>query len=914
MSKSSPGGGTRATSPNTQGNRPSASKHSRRQEDGRSSGDVFVVSQQGPRTPTKPSPPNAWFNGTEKFHRSPMADAPANQKRKVEVDDPHRTDSIHLQKTDAAALRAALVVKPAYAEEVTNPHALIGDTEDNMSIGDEDYVVASEDDFITLLKKCIDISAHFDYTEFQHKAEIEALYHTLGRSLILRPVPNVERFAYEHEGLDASIHATNTHSDNRRINVLEEAVADIASKFGTLTQVLLRGQSPNGTQDPNQTRHSAASLPHNVPASPTVDPKASFASGPTFKPTSKQKPVWNFAARHHESRLIVKITPVPPPELQMANSGLRIRDAINLKLRTNEATKHMLIGLVSWSNTGSAIINTADGLTAAELEPYAYLFTDLLPHAQGAAFATQTDKPWHKVTINGVPTRGGGYSDDMDSDQTTAPKARYLLDELLQYNGWLRTRKMVGEPRWISSPQTIATKDKSSIVVAFETQEDADELVKRRSCTKKPRCRLGAGEHTAAEHECGLCDSIGSTCEHTVVKCVNCPDSSSPHFADSYDCPYRKSYKGDIISAPKGGSNKKKKTKLKVMEPGSMVIPPSTNDPLNLAPQPQPQLDEQSKAALRAAVKIGIPSVSDAQVAMALTSNGYDLGAALLSLGRVITHTKTDTNQPMPPPWFDNIGSGQRGAPSHPAWQPILPVQPIPDDKRPWVMAYTRRRGDFTVTLRPTIICNIYNGKNGEDSSAWTLDRFLALQLPNELPIIFTGDWNMHHTLWEDTASNTPNARKLAESHDGKSTSVLDLTWVNGVADAAGTVKEWAVNRLLGCGSDHFALTFKIDHGSTKIDNVYGVKFNYRKADPTKWQEAFHKELANQKTNLDTLHLLHPSTIQLESAAVAFRNCLVAASEATVPTCKISQRARPWWTAELHEACKRMTEEEDDIV
>ncbi|KAF8578511.1 hypothetical protein K439DRAFT_1362023, partial [Ramaria rubella] len=126
-------------------------------------------------------------------------------------------------------------------------------------------------------------------------------------------------------------------------------------------------------------------------------------------------------------------------------------------------------------------------------------------------------------------------------------------------------------------------------------------------------------------------------------------------------------------------------------------------------------------------------------------------------------------------PWFDNIGSGQRGAPSHPTWQPILPVQPIPDDKQPRVMAYTRRRGDFTITLQSDIardldmmflevrqgehslkiICNIYNGKNGEDSSAWTLDRFLALQLPNELPIIFTGDWNTHHTLWEDTASNT---------------------------------------------------------------------------------------------------------------------------------------------------------------
>ncbi|KAF8578447.1 hypothetical protein K439DRAFT_1362184, partial [Ramaria rubella] len=125
-------------------------------------------------------------------------------------------------------------------------------------------------------------------------------------------------------------------------------------------------------------------------------------------------------------------------------------------------------------------------------------------------------------------------------------------------------------------------------------------------------------------------------------------------------------------------------------------------------------------------------------------------------------------------PWFDNIGGEHHGAPSHPDWQPILPVQPIPEDKHPQVMAYVRWRGDFTVTLRSdlardldmmylevqqgvypsTIIGNIYNGKNGDNENEWTLDRFFTIQLPTNMSVILSGDWNAHHTLWEDAANN----------------------------------------------------------------------------------------------------------------------------------------------------------------
>ncbi|KAF8591328.1 hypothetical protein K439DRAFT_1611330 [Ramaria rubella] len=122
------------------------------------------------------------------------------------------------------------------------------------------------------------------------------------------------------------------------------------------------------------------------------------------------------------------------------------------------------------------------------------------------------------------------------------------------------------------------------------------------------------------------------------------------------------------------------------------------------------------------------------------------------------------------------------------------------------------------------------------------------------------------------------------------------------------------MNRSLRCGSDHYALTFEIDHGSSVIDNIYGVKYNYKKADPAAWQSTFKMALATRQPSFDTLLLAHPSTAQLEDAAVAFHDCLVMTAEAEVLIRKTSHRARPWWTKELNDIRKHMLEDENDFA
>ncbi|KAF8074161.1 Endonuclease/exonuclease/phosphatase, partial [Lyophyllum atratum] len=125
-------------------------------------------------------------------------------------------------------------------------------------------------------------------------------------------------------------------------------------------------------------------------------------------------------------------------------------------------------------------------------------------------------------------------------------------------------------------------------------------------------------------------------------------------------------------------------------------------------------------------------------------------------------------------PWWDKIGTDQIGPVSHTAWTPILPVASVPRGQRPRVMAYVKTRPDFTVTLRSdiakdldiqildiqqanyptTTIVNIYSQPRASGSNARRSDasvRLQALRLPQEDPVIISGDWNQHHPDWSIT-------------------------------------------------------------------------------------------------------------------------------------------------------------------
>ncbi|KAG2159084.1 Endonuclease/exonuclease/phosphatase, partial [Suillus bovinus] len=183
-------------------------------------------------------------------------------------------------------------------------------------------------------------------------------------------------------------------------------------------------------------------------------------------------------------------------------------------------------------------------------------------------------------------------------------------------------------------------------------------------------------------------------------------------------------------------------------------------------------------------------------------------------------------------------------------------------------MAYIKNRPDFTVTLRsdlamdadiqilqinqgthtPIILVNMYNQKAGEDPSNWSSDRLVNIELPNGMPVIISGDMNLHHPLWSNTAENpNPRAEAFVDwltdqgfimlnergattyfAHDGESSSVLDLTFINNRAYELDTIKDWSIDHRQAYGSDHAALTWTLDHECVPIENITAQRFNWK--------------------------------------------------------------------------------------
>ena len=157
-------------------------------------------------------------------------------------------------------------------------------------------------------------------------------------------------------------------------------------------------------------------------------------------------------------------------------------------------------------------------------------------------------------------------------------------------------------------------------------------------------------------------------------------------------------------------------------------------------------------------------------------------------------------------------------------WNPITPVTNINNinPKRPCTLTYFHSRPDFTVTLRSDIIedcdiqildidqynqpcttlINVYNNPKLQQQS--TLNCLRHTNLPQDHPVIITGDYNLHHDMWasgpvgnDDARTAEPIVEWLTEegytlmNQKGEITppppcsaqerpSVIDLTFING--------------------------------------------------------------------------------------------------------------------------------------
>ena len=148
------------------------------------------------------------------------------------------------------------------------------------------------------------------------------------------------------------------------------------------------------------------------------------------------------------------------------------------------------------------------------------------------------------------------------------------------------------------------------------------------------------------------------------------------------------------------------------------------------------------------------------------------------------------------------------------------------------------------------LLINVYND---EHNSALSL--LINSALPDNLPVIITGDFNLHHLSWstpdkdESPFSNSflqwaePRGFVLLNEPEevtferGLDSSVLDLTWAN--RKALPLIHDWRVHSGLDFASDHLPITWSFNHPHNSDPPVLPDKFKFHPDVEKDWKRSF---------------------------------------------------------------------------
>ena len=312
-------------------------------------------------------------------------------------------------------------------------------------------------------------------------------------------------------------------------------------------------------------------------------------------------------------------------------------------------------------------------------------------------------------------------------------------------------------------------------------------------------------------------------------------------------------------------------------------------------------------------------------------------------------------------PWWERVNNVHATA-SFPGWQVILPKRPLKEDERPRVAAFYRLGVPLEVTLRndiatdtdvmildikregstnpPTRMINLYNQKPlGEQYSEWTIDRLARANLDPSTPTVITGDWNARHPSWDDGVETAcPRTRQTLEWIEGNGytlcndpfvptredtaghVSVIDLTFKNETANGMNIVSGHIIDTTIGALSDHHALLFNIGNPEEVVYNVATNNLNWKHAIEAEFTSAIIKQLemeSEEHTNVVSQILnpdrIHATPDELDRATNWIHQLLEHAATKAVPTRRICERSKPWWTPELSRAYHDLREAREHL-
>ena len=224
---------------------------------------------------------------------------------------------------------------------------------------------------------------------------------------------------------------------------------------------------------------------------------------------------------------------------------------------------------------------------------------------------------------------------------------------------------------------------------------------------------------------------------------------------------------------------------------------------------------------------------------------------------------------------------------------------------------------DFLIYGSHLTIANIYlHGPNKRNTLSLLLDH----PIDPHTPVLYVGDFNLHHEMWAldngVTPSQTGDAADLAywiiendmlvinrpnlatrHGHANQSDSCIDLTIANNIINEQSLVSDWDADFTHSLGSDHAAITYTYnaptDEPYVPPDNVYRYSIDTEHRDL--WETAFKSAIQAAPP---------PSTYQTRNdCELGARALLEAMSQATsksMKRVKVNRKGKraPWWTAD----------------
>ncbi len=162
------------------------------------------------------------------------------------------------------------------------------------------------------------------------------------------------------------------------------------------------------------------------------------------------------------------------------------------------------------------------------------------------------------------------------------------------------------------------------------------------------------------------------------------------------------------------------------------------------------------------------------------------------------------------------------------------------------------------------------------------LDRVQRLALDLDMPMMITGDYNMHHALWAlEGQQESPWAEQLIEwmvergllmmnakgvptffsrSNNGAE-SVIDLTFANAAAVTGNLLVDWRVDPDSSYTLDHSMIFWRMDQNVKVVDNVLGIQYNFKEADAEEWVEDFKIKVGGFRNSMREVEQAMPESM-----------------------------------------------------